>query len=237
MLFIYLSLLLICFVLLCIWCQKLYIALLLFIIIVVITQYDINHKSFFYKNDPRIPRYTSEKCLQEFQHGDIINNVTFDNNTPYCLFRYFNYRFSHCALVIEENGKKYVYESYNAKSEWDPTCIISISDSYNYGTNWAIRKTLLIKYIKLNPTQCIRIYRPPSSQPPLLIPPDGNTFKPIYVPILNQHIYYCTLLIGDILSYNKIIPDSTHVFRYQTHDLIDKIEKAGYTSFLCIVNS
>lgn len=237
MIFIYISVLLLCFILLCIWCQKLYIALLLFIIIVVLTQYDISRKSFFYTNDPNIPRYTSEQCFHEFRHGDIINNVTFKTNSSYCPYRYFNHRMAHCALIIEENGEKYVYENDHYHKKWDSRRIMSTSDSYNNGTIWAVRKTLLMEYLKFNFTQAIRIYRPPKYQPPLIIPKNSTEFNPIYVPILNKNIYYCTLLVGHILSYNKIIPVSSKFFRYQTNDLIDEIEKAGYTSFICIVNS
>lgn len=234
MLFIYIGVVLLCLTVLLVYCHSIYIAFLLFILFLCTTQFDNYRKSYFYKDNHSIPRYSPEELYHECKHGDIIFNCRYYNPSINIFYHYFNYRISHGVMIIEENNKKYVLETNGSEIPWNSERIMSISnDIYNNSCTWDIRKTLLIEYVKIWNTQILHIYRQPTHIPPIQLPNNMTTFYPISISKIN--IYYCTLLIGDILVHNHIIPTSTKLFRYQTSDLIYELKKSGYTSFLCII--
>jgi hypothetical protein len=207
------------------------IAILSFTLFVVVTQIYIFRKSNFYKKNSRIPRYIPEDLEKELKNGDVLCTTNFESYLYGNL--YFNYKMAHCSLVVEQDQIKYVIEHIPKHHIWNPTREVK-SEKANFGEKWALRKTPLYEYLKLNPSLVIMVYRNPSPMNKISFPDATCEFKSLF--IHEKKFLYCTMLIGRILSYNKHIQTSKKLFPYQTNDLLDDLKHAGYSSFLCIVN-
>lgn len=214
-------------------------ALIAFSLVLIFTQLLIYKKCYFYHNNPSIPRYTYHDCEPLLKHGDVINNMYFKNGDKlnFLKFQSFNYRLSHIALVVEENNCKYVIESISGKM-FDPRRVTA-SESFNGGkTTWVITKQPLREYLLLNYTQCIRILRHPKGKN--LVIPEGilTKCKPVKTRLLpGKNVHYCALLVGRILSENKLVDESVHSFPYRPLRFIEHMRRSGFSeSFFFIIN-
>lgn len=239
MLLIYVSMLLLFYVVFALYLPMAQ-ALIAFSMVLILTQLVIYHKSYFYQNNPSIPRYTYHDCESLLQHGDVINNMYFQNGDKlnFLKFQSFNYRLSHLALVIEENGGKYVIESISGKM-FDPRRV-KAADSFNGGkSTWVITKQPLREYLLLNYTQCVRVLRHPTKGKELVIP-EGmlEKCKPVQTRLVpGKNIHYCGLLVGRVLSENKLVDESVHSFPYRPLRFIEHMRRSGFSeSFLFIIN-
>lgn len=196
------------------------------LIIYWIDQYLLYMISYSYQ-DKNIPRYSSEQMIQLLQHGDIINS------TPYLRQqnknKYFNYMFAHVSIVIEEDNKKYVVESYHdyKTSNFIPPSRIIKKGVFNKNQNWYVVKVPLEEFFLLDRTQCYCIYRHPN---PKLIKYDPSMIK---LPEEGGR-YYCTLTVSDILLENNIINKSMQIYPYRTTELLDALASKGYKNFYCV---
>ena len=126
-------------------------------------------------------------------------------------------------IILEENNEKYVLE-----------CLGDILNQKNivYSENsangiWHIIKTPLMEYLSTCETEVMRVFRN-SIKLDISIP------KRSVVDLKIVKLTYCTLLIGDILVDNNVIPRSNKLFRHKTDDIISQLQKNGYESFLLI---
>jgi hypothetical protein len=206
----------------------LYAISIVIIIIIVINEYILPDISYSFQ-EKNIPRYTKEQMLHTIKHGDIITTCPYKKQKN--MSRYFNHGFSHMCIVVEEQGQKWVIESYKDDSIdgfFPPHRVIAdiIKSKEPFQSeikNWYKIKTPFIEYLLLDQNTCYCIYRHPTN------PPIHVTEDMYYYP--QQTINYCTLLVGNILYKNGVIPKSSKYFRYQTNEIIQFLSDAGYESF------
>lgn len=235
MLFSYVGCILILLAISFIWVRPIYLSILLLSVFMLVTQYHIHSKSLFYINDPTIPTYSIEQLHNELKHGDIINNNYYKYNPTLFLFKYFNYRLSHFAIIIEENNMKYVIESSGDRVGHYKKDIIYTIPNVNNGDTWYIYKQPLLKWLYSNPKQIIRIFRQPNNNIKIKVTNYDLTHPHILTfPIIGK-CYYCTIIIGTILAKNKVINACSRLAPYRSNELVTLLLQAKYTSFLCIV--
>ena len=177
-----------------------------------------------YKNIPRYNAYEVESILK---HGDVICINNYHVNSVISFPKYLsksiiNFRNNHCAIIIEEDHKKYVIES-NHNLDLFRNHVRSSFTCHN-NLNWDIHKTPLIEYLIAYPLTLIRFFRNESK--PFRIQDSDLVIHPLY----NKY-FYCTLFTGDLLYKNGLIPSSNKIFRYRPREIIDLLQKNGYDGY------
>jgi len=203
-------------------------AILFYVILLIILKSHFKERVSFYLNNTAIPRYTKDQLYHELRHGDIINNSDFDSckyKKIFSIWYYINYGIAHMMIILEENNEKYVLECIPESLLMNDKNIVYSENSIE--CNWYIVKTPLMEYLSTCETQVMRVFRN-SVKLDISIP------KRSFVDLKIVKITYCTLLIGDILVNNNIIPRSIKLFRHKTDDIISQLQKNGYESFLLI---
>lgn len=197
------------------------IALWLFIIFFSILYLGYYSSSNHYKNISRHNAYEVESILK---HGDVIfiNNYYVHSLPKYLSKTLINFRNNHCAIIIEEDHKKYVIEA-NGNLQLFKNHITS-SFTCHLNLNWDIHKIPLIEYLIAYPLTLIRFFRNESK--PFRIQENDLVIQPLY----NKY-FYCTLLTGDLLYKNGLIPSSNKIFRYRAREIIDLLQKNGYDGY------
>lgn len=212
-------------------------ALVSFALFILLTQGLMYRQAYFYCNNLSIPRYTLADCEAMLQHGDVINNMYFRNadKLNFLKFQSFNYRLSHLAIVIEENGQKYVLESISGKM-FDPKRITATSHPVNGGKKWYITKQPLHEYLIVNYTQCIRILRHPNGKSFRVPPGLLTTFQPIKTRLTGE-LTYCTMFAGRFLAMNGVTKQCTRMFPYRSIPYLEHMQSNGFSeSFFFIIN-
>ena len=143
-------------------------------------------------------------------------------------FRCFNYGMCHAAVIIEENGIKYISHAHPKNFVYQKQHVKYKSKSCLYG-DWIIIKEPFFDFLYQNRNDFVYIiYRHPIQ-------------RPIYVSVIpfllrKLNVFYCSMYTGDLLSINKCIPSSTISFPYRTDHLLEVLDKNGYQqslTFLC----
>lgn len=208
------------------WIRPISIGILVFIIIMILFQLYMQYRWAKYKKSPI---YNEQQLYHELQHGDVFFSYEYDchHTINKMLLKYFNYNISHGSIVIEENGEKYVIEGNPGEFGEAPHRIISIVRSSN--GPWNIVKMPLMEYIKIYGTYIYQVFR------------NENENKKSFVYSVENHpapsassIYYCTMVIGDILQSHGIISKSDRLLRYRPTELIQLLKEAGYKSFYLV---
>ncbi len=177
---------------------------------------------------------TYQELYSLLQHGDVINTNSYRNDTSYfSTFRYFNYGLAHCALIIEEKGVKYIVHSHPNNYPIHKSNIKHVHKKDVFVSKWYVIKEPLLEFLITSQHSIYHIYTPPSGQKKIRVPESQLVARPI--PALGTSIYYCTILIGDILVYNGCIPPSWRYFRFRTDELLSLLCEHGYnmTSVNC----
>lgn len=228
MLLIYFSCLALLFIVLLHYFKPIY-AIFLFILLFLCFEYHIYIKSIIYK-DETIPKYNKEELYDYLKHGDIVitKNIPFEYEILNSL-KYFNYRLSHFSLIIEENNEKYIVDAswinYNKYTLDFKICELT-------NTKWFLSKIPLKEYLDKD-NILIRLFR---NNKKLKIDIE-NIDNDIIIPIINKKFFYCTILIGNILSQNNIIKKSNKLFPYRTNDFINLLKDEGFESFILVYDN
>jgi len=135
------------------------------------------------------------------------------------LLKYFNYNISHGSLIIEENGEKFLIESNPGLQSDFPHRTVSVYQTLN--GPWNVIKIPLMEHIMTYGTFIYQVLRPETPIPLTLYYPEPST----------STLYYCTMLVGDMLHHHGVIPKSTRLARYRTTELIQLLKEAGYNTF------
>jgi hypothetical protein len=167
-----------------------------------------------------------EQLYDYLKHGDIVNtnSMNINRRSFYDVFYYFNSGLCHCMLIIEENGVKYVIHTHaNNYPIYKPR----ILDTYRedvLSSEWHIVKEPLIEFLHTSEHSLYHIYRPPPNKKPIRIKQLSFSPKTVF----NKSIYYCTLMISDLLVQHGHIPPSNKYYSYRTDELVQSLKHNGY---------
>ena len=199
--------------------RPIWLGFILFFVLIIVYRIYINNR--IKRTHIQFPKYNDHQLYNELKHGDILFSHPYDchNFIMNFFLRYFNYSLSHGSLIVEENGEKYIIEGNPGNTD-KYVC----SKFTTVSGHWTITKFPLLEYLKINLTSNCVVFR----KDDILL-----TNYTINEPSKTS-IYYCTMVIGDILEKNNIIKKSNRLLRYRPTELIDLVKEAGYKSFYFI---
>ena len=202
--------------------RPIWVGLMLFIIMIFLFKIYIKFR--VTRTHINYPKYNEHQLHNELKHGDILFSHEYNSHNVIINFflKYFNYNISHGSLIVEENDVKYVIEANPGETSLSKDYIITTFNTLN--GLWTITKMPLIEYLKIYGTFIYVVFRKEN-----ILLTHYNIIEPS-----SKSIYYCTMMVGDIIEKNGLIPKTNRLFRYRPTELITLLKENGYTSFYSI---
>lgn len=202
------------------------------IIIILYMIIGIMNVSFYNNRYTNIPLWKKSNLIEYLKEGDIIfqcySRLPLTLSTCVKPALLCNGGLSHVAIVLEENKKKFLLHCVpNKMFKYKKKDIIPKPD-YNFLiTDWEIIKQPLSDFINSS-SSVYTIYRSPTKNK---INIEMLQFKPI----LFNTVFYCSIMIGDILVDHNYIKPSTFFARHIPDKLIENLLEHGYYPTTCRV--
>lgn len=202
--------------------QNTFLAFIIIIIISIFYQYIFYSIKYFYVSSA--PLISKDELFNLLQEGDIIfmstTNESFSFTEWSNILIYANNGIPHGQIVINHHGEKCTLHSHF--STCDSNYVITTHE--NFGIKWSIILEPLYHNILTNNNSVYQIFRHPTPKPFIV---KDETIHRTY-----SSLYYCTRLIGDVLSDSNII--SVPLWKrmpYRPNTIIQELEKNGYKHF------
>jgi hypothetical protein len=189
--------------------------------IVILTSITYVYRLCYSSHDCSV-QYTPQQVYHILKHGDVMNMRRVYSPVLELPVMFFNDRYAHCSLIIEEDGVKYVVEALPKKpilSEY----VLTTKPSLMVHPTWYITKTPLMNYLLVYPMHSYRIYRPP------VLPTFKLQHDDYHGP--TPRLLFCSVYIARIMERNGLIPSSNKLIPYRTDELLAILADKGYTSF------
>jgi hypothetical protein len=138
-----------------------------------------------------------------------------------------NHGTSHAAVVIEEQGEKYIVHGYPS-GETDFAIDKKKMIANITGPTMTMFKQPLMHYILTLPSHMFQVFR---TNKPIILPTDYQ--------LSDQYFFqYCTRAVGPLLALNGIIStDTTYLLSYRPDNIVRELINRDFPSFYMIYDN
>lgn len=170
-----------------------------------------------------------EQLYYYLQHGDIVNTSWYQDDYLWeDALLFVNTGLSHFFVVIEEDGVKYMIHTHDINYPITDQSMVIKREIGQLTNDLKIIKEPLRHYLHINRKSMYYIYRNNKSKP-LYVSKNINQYINPYYHYKNKgKMFYCTLLVADILIKNGKIPSSHHIYPFHPEELIYYLVSNGY---------